>query len=77
MRQRQRDYSQLQDQMAFLDKKFRQAAEDKVSLELRQCLLQRLFERDCDKKIQDNLQQIDLMIRELDYLKDQNLDQYE
>jgi hypothetical protein len=30
------------------------------------------MERECDKRITGNLQQIDQLIRELDYLKDQN-----
>lgn len=63
MRQRQRDYSQLQEQFTFLDKKYRQSQDER-----------RALERDNDVKISNNLSTIDASIRELNYLRDQNRD---
>eukprot|EP00347_Sterkiella_histriomuscorum_P012792 403367208 len=50
--------------MAFLEKKHRQAAEDK-----------RVGDRDRDLQISQDLKTIDTLIRELDFLRDQNRDQ--
>jgi DNA-binding MarR family transcriptional regulator len=73
MRQRQRDYFQLQEQFNFLDKKYRQAADERVSY-ISITPSQRAFERDGDVKISNNLQTIEAHIRELHHLRDQNKD---
>ena len=63
MKQRQRDYSQLTEQLRFLEGKYRQSQDDR-----------RLMESENNHKLNQNMSYIQELIKELDILKLQNTD---